>query len=126
MSPRLSFSLAERQWRKRFPMSRTSSYVIAFVIAAVSVYSTAPTQSEAQDLSTSLAARQEPDSKQPQKNQQDKLVINTQLVNVTVSVNDKLGRFVAGLSKEDFEIFDDNIKQDIAFFSDDDAPISLG
>jgi len=47
-------------------------------------------------------------------------------VNLTVSVNDKLGRFVAGLTKEDFEIFDDNIKQDVAFFSDDDAPISLG
>jgi Ca-activated chloride channel homolog len=47
-------------------------------------------------------------------------------VNLTVSVNDKLGRFVAGLTKEDFEIFDDKIKQDIVFFSDDDAPISLG
>ncbi|MBO0862090.1 MAG: VWA domain-containing protein, partial [Chloracidobacterium sp.] len=47
-------------------------------------------------------------------------------MNLTVSVNDKLGRFVAGMSKEDFEVFDDNVKQDIAFFSDDDAPISLG
>jgi len=73
-----------------------------------------------------LSPRQDPDSKQAQKNPQDKLVINTKLVNLTVSVNDKLGRFVAGLSKEDFEIFDDNVKQDIAFFSDDDAPISLG
>src|SRR5262249_14766162 len=70
--------------------------------------------------------RQEPDSKHIPKNPQDKIVINTKLVNLTVTVNDKLGRFVTGLTKEEFEVFDDNVKQEIAFFSDDDAPISLG
>ncbi len=62
----------------------------------------------------------------PSQDPQKPIVINTKLVNVTVSVNDKLGRFVAGLTKEDFEVFDDTVKQDIAFFSDDDAPNSLG
>jgi Ca-activated chloride channel homolog len=109
-------------------MSRTSGYIIAAVIAMVSVYPIAALRAKSMplDLSTTLSPNQEPASKQEQKNPQDKLVINTRLVNVTVSVNDKLGRFVAGLSKEDFEIFDDNIKQDISFFSDEDAPISLG
>jgi Ca-activated chloride channel homolog len=96
-------------------MSRTAGYFIAAVIVMVSVYPAATLQAELRDT-----------SKQAQKNQQDKLVMNTKLVNLTVSVNDKIGRFVAGMSKEDFEIFDDNIRQDIAFFSDDDAPISLG
>lgn len=109
-------------------MSRTVGYIIATVIAMVSVHPTAKLQAKLRrpNPSTALSPRQDPDSKQAQKNPQDKLVINTKLVNLTVSVNDKLGRFVAGLSKEDFEIFDDNVKQDIAFFSDDDAPISLG
>src|SRR5215467_3722626 len=109
-------------------MSRTAGYVIATVIAVVSIYPTATLQAKLRrsDFSTARDSRQEPDSKQSQTKPQDKLVINTKLVNLTVSVNDKLGRFVAGMSKEDFEIFDDNVKQDIAFFSDDDAPISLG
>ncbi|HKQ77460.1 MAG TPA: VWA domain-containing protein [Blastocatellia bacterium] len=77
-------------------------------------------------ITTALSLHQAPDSKQAPNNPQDKIVINTKLVNLTVSVNDKLGRFVTGLTKEDFEVFDDNVKQDIAFFSDDDAPISLG
>ena len=109
-------------------MSRTAGYVIATVIAVVSIHPTATLQAKLRrsDLSTARASHQDPDSKQSQTKPQDKLVINTKLVNLTVSVNDKLGRFVAGMSKEDFEVFDDNIKQDIAFFSDDDAPISLG
>jgi Ca-activated chloride channel family protein len=77
-------------------------------------------------ITTALTLHQGPDPKQVAKNSQDKIVINTKLVNLTVAVNDKLGRFVTGLTKEEFEIFDDSVKQDIAFFSDDDAPISLG
>jgi Ca-activated chloride channel homolog len=99
-------------------MSRTAGYFIAAIIVMVSVHPTAALRAKLRD--------QEPDSKQAPKKPQDKVVINTRLVNLTVSVNDKLGRFVAGLSKEDFEVFDDNIKQGIAFFSDDDAPVSLG
>jgi hypothetical protein len=77
-------------------MSRTAGYFIAAVIVMVSVHPTVTLQAKLRD--------QEPDSKQAPKKPQDKLVINTKLVNLTVSVNDKLGRFVAGLSKEDFEI----------------------
>jgi Ca-activated chloride channel homolog len=109
-------------------MSRTVGYIIAAVTAVVSAHSTATLHANLaqSNPATAITPRQEPDSRQAQKKPQDKLVINTKLVNLTVSVNDKLDRFVAGLSKEDFEIFDDNIKQEVAFFSDDDAPISLG
>ena len=109
-------------------MSWKVGYVIATIITVASVHPIATIQAKlAQPTrSTALTPLQGPDSKQAQKTPQDKIVINTKLVNLTVSVNDKLGRFVAGLTKEDFEIFDDNIRQDIAFFSDDDAPISLG
>jgi Ca-activated chloride channel family protein len=103
-------------------------YVIVTIITVVSArpIATLHAKSARHTLSTAFTSLQGPDSKQAPKNTQDKIVINTKLVNLTVSVNDKLGRFVAGLTKEDFEIFDDNIKQDVAFFSDDDAPISLG
>jgi Ca-activated chloride channel family protein len=55
-----------------------------------------------------------------------KVFIETQLVSVTVTVTDLYGRFVTGLDKDHFEVFDDKIKQQISHFSDEDAPVSLG
>ena len=52
--------------------------------------------------------------------------LGTAIVNVIVSVTDPYGRFVTGLGKDHFEVFDDKVKQQIAHFTDDDAPVSLG
>jgi Ca-activated chloride channel family protein len=43
-----------------------------------------------------------------------------------VTVTDKYGRFVSGLSKKNFTVFDDEREQEITYFSDEDAPISIG
>lgn len=56
----------------------------------------------------------------------DDLHLNRDLITVNVTISDPYGRFVTGLDKTHFEIYDDKIKQDITFFSDDDAPITLG
>jgi Ca-activated chloride channel family protein len=55
-----------------------------------------------------------------------KVVLGTGIVNVTISVTDPLGRFVTGLSTDHFEVYDDKVKQQISHFSDEDAPISVG
>ena len=52
--------------------------------------------------------------------------LDTKLVSVTVTVSDRYGRFVSGLTKDDFEVFDDNVKQEIEIFGDEDAPVSMG
>jgi len=59
---------------------------------------------------------------------QDKNVIRqrTSLVVVNVSVTDKQFRQISGLNKEHFEIYEDKVRQQIEFFSDDDRPASLG
>jgi Ca-activated chloride channel homolog len=58
---------------------------------------------------------------------QDKIEItHTDLISFTVTVTDTYGRFVTGLSKNAFSVFDDKSQQEITFFSDDDAPVSLG
>lgn len=72
-----------------------------------------------QKPSTSPPANQNPDQK-------DKIRLETKLVSLIVTVSDPHGRFVTGLEKENFEIYDDNVKQEIAIFSDEDAPITLG
>jgi Ca-activated chloride channel family protein len=56
----------------------------------------------------------------------DKLKLESKLVSVTVTVSDLDGRAINGLTKENFEIFDDGVRQEIALFNDDDTPISLG
>jgi Ca-activated chloride channel family protein len=52
--------------------------------------------------------------------------IKTDLVTLTLTVTDQYGRYVSGLSKNAFTIQDNNQEQDIQFFSDSDAPVSVG
>jgi Ca-activated chloride channel homolog len=54
------------------------------------------------------------------------LRVYTTLVLIPVSVTDAQNRFVLGLQKEDFQLFEDGVKQDIANFSSEDAPLSVG
>jgi Ca-activated chloride channel homolog len=56
----------------------------------------------------------------------DKIRLSTRLVSMIVTVSDPYGRFVTGLSKEQFEVYDETVKQEIAIFSDEDAPLTLG
>ena len=49
-----------------------------------------------------------------------------ELVNVTATVTDDSGRFVSGLRKEDFTVYDDGARQEITYFSNDRVPVSLG
>ena len=56
----------------------------------------------------------------------DKIQLQARLVSMTVTVSDSLGRFVTGLQPRNFQIFDDGVRQEIAHFSDEDAPLTLG
>lgn len=52
--------------------------------------------------------------------------IKTDLVTLTLTVTDQYNRYVSGLAKKNFTVTDDGLQQDITFFSDSDAPVSLG
>lgn len=52
--------------------------------------------------------------------------IKTDLVTLTLTVTDPYGRYVSGLTKNAFTINDNGVEQDISFFSDSDAPVSVG
>ncbi|MEQ1574712.1 MAG: VWA domain-containing protein [Vicinamibacterales bacterium] len=49
-----------------------------------------------------------------------------ELINVTATVTDDDGRFVAGLRREDFTVDEDNNRQEITHFSNERVPVSLG
>lgn len=48
------------------------------------------------------------------------------LVLIPVTVTDSLNRFVLGLQKDDFHLFEDGVEQNLAHFSGEDAPLSVG
>ncbi len=49
-----------------------------------------------------------------------------ELINVTATVTDQSGRFVSGLTKDDFSVLEDGAVQTVTHFSADRVPVSLG
>ncbi|MEQ1643242.1 MAG: VWA domain-containing protein [Pyrinomonadaceae bacterium] len=56
----------------------------------------------------------------------ERIRVKTDLVSLTLTVTDPYGRYVSGLSKSAFTIIDNNQEQEITYFSDADAPVSVG
>jgi Ca-activated chloride channel family protein len=56
----------------------------------------------------------------------DEVKVQVDLVTLTLTVTDYYGRYVSGLSKDAFTIWDEDEEQEITYFSDADAPVSLG
>lgn len=54
------------------------------------------------------------------------IVKDVDLVLVPVTVTDDAGRPVTGLAKENFDLFEGQSRQQVQYFSSDDAPISIG
>src|SRR5271166_7121683 len=54
------------------------------------------------------------------------LRVDTTLVQIPVAVTDASNRFVLGLQKEDFHLLEDGVEQNVAHFSGEDAPLSVG
>ncbi|MGB7068680.1 MAG: VWA domain-containing protein [Pyrinomonadaceae bacterium] len=52
--------------------------------------------------------------------------VKTDLVSLTLTVTDIYGRYVSGLTKKAFTVFDNGEEQALTFFSDSDAPVSIG
>lgn len=48
------------------------------------------------------------------------------LVNVAAWVTDGTGRFVSGLRQDDFAVFEDGVRQEVTYFSNERVPVSLG
>src|SRR5439155_11946080 len=49
-----------------------------------------------------------------------------ELVNVNATVTDQSGRFVSGLTKDDFRVYDEEQPQAVTHFSAERVPVSLG
>ncbi|HTC34788.1 MAG TPA: VWA domain-containing protein [Bryobacteraceae bacterium] len=89
----------------------------------------APKARPADDGKVSIAPRVKPSDnpKAPDvETRSDRIRVDTTLVQINVTVTDPLNRFVTGLEKEHFRLFEDKIEQKILDFSAEDAPLSIG
>ncbi len=77
-------------------------------------------------LTTTVSSAQTPQATPPDAGDDKPISVKTDLVTLTVTVTDLYGRFVSGLTKDAFKVLDNNQEQEITFFSDTDAPISVG
>lgn len=62
----------------------------------------------------------------PEETDDKPITVKTDLVTLTLTVTDLYGRLVSGLPKTAFTVFDNNVEQEITFFSDADQPASIG
>ncbi len=53
------------------------------------------------------------------------IVVDTRLVTIPVRVMDRKGRFLPGLAKENFRVFEDGVEQEVALFSNDAQPFTV-
>jgi Ca-activated chloride channel family protein len=111
-----------------------SLFCLAFVLI-ISIFSdSVPVIALAQDKtpqqSPAERASAKPEATPPDKQQPPEVdgpvMVNTDLITLTVTVTDTYGRYVSGLGKGAFTVIDEKRPQEITFFSDDDSPVSVG
>jgi Ca-activated chloride channel family protein len=57
---------------------------------------------------------------------QKPMQVNVSMVLVNATVSDPLNRFVTGLEKDNFTVYEDKVEQKVVHFSSQDQPISIG
>lgn len=53
------------------------------------------------------------------------ITVSTEIVTIPVKVLDRSGRFVGGLTKENFTVLEDNAQREIAYFSNEQEPFTV-
>ena len=69
-------------------------------------------------------AQQNPDEK-AEIDDSDIIKVDTGVVSIPVKVLDRSGRFIGGLTKENFKVTEDNVEQEIAYFSNEQQPFTV-
>jgi VWFA-related protein len=57
--------------------------------------------------------------------QEEEIVVDTNLVTTPVTVLDRNGRFIPGLKKKDFKIFEDGVPQQVTHFQSEETPFTV-
>jgi Ca-activated chloride channel family protein len=83
-------------------------------------------QSTGQESMVNITPRQRSPAGKADTGPRANIRVDTTLVPIPVSVTDPLRRFVTGLDKEDFKVYEDKVEQEISHLSSEDSPVSVG
>ena len=75
---------------------------------------------------SAVVVAQQPQSTDTQNGDGFRFRTGVELINVAVTVTDSSGRFVPGLQKDDFVVYEDDARQEVTHFSAERVPVSLG
>ena len=67
-----------------------------------------------------------PENEEPDAEDSGEVIsVDTKLVTIPVRVLDRKNRFIGGLKKENFSIFEDNVQQELAYFTNEAQPFTV-
>lgn len=110
-------------------MARSKPLALAMVVAAVLIVSAHPSARQSKTQQPQQQQQQQPQQQDQQSGsngQAFRFRTGVELINVTATVTDANGRFVSGLQKDDFRVYQDNEQQTVTHFSNERVPVSLG
>jgi Ca-activated chloride channel family protein len=102
------------------------SYRKLFVISAILVLPLVSALAQTGSQPASIKPRAKPTEKSAEPPAKANIRIDSNLVIIPVTVTDPMNRFVTGLEKENFKLFEDKKEQELTQFSSEDAPLSIG
>jgi Ca-activated chloride channel family protein len=83
-------------------------------------------QSSSQEPRVSIRPRPKPAAAETAEQRSANIRVQTELVLIPVTVTDPMNRFVTGLEREYFRVFEDKVEQALSHFASEDAPLSVG
>jgi Ca-activated chloride channel family protein len=98
-------------------------FLISAICLASALWLTAEAASDPQGpIAPRTKTVERPEAPGPKAN----IRVDSTLVLIPVTVTDPMNRFVTGLDKENFKVFEDKKEQEVRQFSSEDAPLSIG
>jgi VWFA-related protein len=105
---------------------------LVLTVLSLAAQGLASSEAESREAGERMAAEQaspDPQAQPAQESQESQERFQfraaVQAINLSVVVADKKGRFIPGLSVEDFEIIEDRVPQEIDFFTSEVTPVTL-
>ncbi len=98
----------------------------AFQIAILVAATTAAVPAQTGGSKVTIEPRKSTAAPKPEETRNANIRVDTNLVLVPVTVTDPMNRFVTGLEREHFRLYEDKVEQKIAQFASEDAPLSVG
>jgi Ca-activated chloride channel family protein len=104
-------------------LRKTAIWICALLVSAPALFlaAQAAQQSQQQPAEPPGSAPQDP----PLSDAQAKIIVNSNLVVLPVTVKDRSGTLVPDLRKDEFRVFEDNVEQNIDVFTSEAFPLSM-